>query len=404
MCIRDSDNNLRDRVLLRTDGGLKTGWDVVIAALLGAEEYGFGSVAMIAEGCVMARVCHKNTCPVGVATQKEELRKRFKGLPDNVVNFFIYIAEEIRQILSNIGVKTMEELIGNKEFLTTRNISLPKTENIDLTSLVNNEISYKDRSWIKHSNNAHDNGTVLEDSILTDAQFINALSTHGEFNKKIEIKNTDRSVCAKISGELAQHYGNKGFEGAVNLIFKGHAGQSFGAFLSKGIYFKLIGDANDYFAKGLSGGKIVVSPDGKNPDFKPEENIIIGNTALYGSTGGEVYINGMAGERFCVRNSAAYAVVEGIGNHGCEYMTGGIVVVLGEVGSNFGAGMSGGIAYVYDKNSTFKDNFNSELADINDVKINSKDEKDLKELIKKHQSYTKSSLSLIHISEPTRPY
>ena len=196
-------NNLRDRVLLRTDGGLKTGWDVVIAALLGAEEYGFGSVAMIAEGCIMARVCHTNKCPVGVATQQEELRKRFNGLPENVVNFFIYIAEEIRQIMSSIGVSNMEELIGNQEFLTTRDITLPKTKNIDLSSLVNEEKVIHERSWLNHSPNAHSNGFVLEDKFLSDNKFMHAIKNHGKLIKEIKIRNTDRSVCAKISGEIA---------------------------------------------------------------------------------------------------------------------------------------------------------------------------------------------------------
>ncbi|EEE40919.1 glutamate synthase large subunit [Prochlorococcus marinus] len=381
------DNNLRDRVLLRTDGGLKTGWDVVIAALLGAEEYGFGSVAMIAEGCVMARVCHKNTCPVGVATQKEELRKRFKGLPDNVVNFFIYIAEEIRQILSTIGVKTMEEIIGNKEFLTKRNISLPKTENIDLTSLVNDEISYEDRSWIKHSNNAHSNGTVLEDSILTDAQFIDAVTTHGEFSKKIEIKNTDRSVCAKISGELAQHYGNKGFEGAINLIFNGHAGQSFGAFLLKGMIIKLIGEANDYVCKGMNGGILTIIPP--RIDKNSSEQVILGNTCLYGATGGKLYALGKSGERFAVRNSGAVAVTEGAGDHCCEYMTGGIIVILGSTGRNIGAGMTGGVAFILDEKNDLEKKVNKEIVSIYEIKT-PKQEQILLEIINEYHDNTQS--------------
>ena len=342
---------------------------------------------MIAEGCVMARVCHKNTCPVGVATQKEELRKRFKGLPDNVVNFFIYIAEEIRQILSTIGVKTMEELIGNKEFLTTRNISLPKTENIDLTSLVNNEISYKDRSWIKHSNNAHSNGTVLEDSILTDAQFINALTTHGEFSKKIEIKNTDRSVCAKISGELAQNYGNKGFEGAINLIFKGHAGQSFGAFLLKGMIIKLIGEANDYVCKGMNGGMLTIIPP--RIDKNSSEQVILGNTCLYGATGGKLYALGKSGERFAVRNSGAVAVTEGAGDHCCEYMTGGKIVILGSIGRNIGAGMTGGVAFIIDEKNDVEKKVNREIVSIYEIST-PKQEQILLEIINDYHHKTQS--------------
>ena len=381
------ENNLRDRVLLRTDGGLKTGWDVVIAALLGAEEYGFGSVAMIAEGCVMARVCHKNTCPVGVATQKEELRKRFKGLPDNVVNFFIYIAEEVRQILSNIGVKTIEEIIGNKEFLTTRNISLPKTENIDLSSLVNNEIIYKDRSWIKHSNNAHTNGNVLEDNILKNTQFINALTSHGEFVKKIEIRNTDRSVCAKISGELAQRYGNKGFRGIINLIFNGHAGQSFGAFLLKGMIIKLIGEANDYVCKGMNGGILTIIPP--MIDNNSSEQVILGNTCLYGATGGKLYALGKSGERFAVRNSGAIAVTEGAGDHCCEYMTGGKIVILGSTGRNIGAGMTGGVAFILDENDDVGKKVNKEIVSIYEIKT-LQQEKILLEIINDYYDKTQS--------------
>ena len=381
------DNNLRDRVLLRTDGGLKTGWDVVIAALLGAEEYGFGSVAMIAEGCVMARVCHKNTCPVGVATQKEELRKRFKGLPDNVVNFFIYIAEEIRQILSTIGVKTMEEIIGNKEFLTTRNIKLPKTENIDLTSLVNDENLYKDRSWIKHSNNAHGNGNVLEDEILTNVQFINALKNHGQFTKNIEIKNIDRSVCAKISGEIAEHYGNKGFEGIFNLNFKGHAGQSFGAFLLKGMNIKLIGEANDYVCKGMNGGSLTITPP--KIDNDSADQVIIGNTCLYGATGGTLYALGKSGERFAVRNSGAIAVTEGAGDHCCEYMTGGRIVILGSTGRNIGAGMTGGVAFILDEKNDLEQKVNKEIVKIFDIKTK-KQEKILLDIIDDYHDKTHS--------------
>ena len=381
------ENNLRDRVLLRTDGGLKTGWDVVVAALLGAEEYGFGSVAMIAEGCIMARVCHKNTCPVGVATQKEELRKRFKGIPDNVVNFFIYIAEEIRQILSSIGVSTMEEIIGNKEFLTTRNISLPKTENIDLTSLVNNNELYEDRSWIKHSKNAHSNGTVLEDEILTNMQFISSLNKHGIFNKNIAIKNIDRSVCAKISGEIAERYGNNGFEGELNLTFNGHAGQSFGAFLLKGMNIKLIGEANDYVCKGMNGGILTIIPP--KVDCKSSEQVILGNTCLYGATGGKLYALGKSGERFAVRNSGAIAVTEGAGDHCCEYMTGGKIVILGSTGRNIGAGMTGGITFIFDEKDNLEQKVNKEIVSIYEIKT-SKQEHILLSIIKEYYEHTQS--------------
>ena len=381
------ENNLRDRVLLRTDGGLKTGWDVVIAALLGAEEYGFGSVAMIAEGCIMARVCHKNTCPVGVATQKEELRKRFKGLPDNVVNFFLYIAEEIRQIMGSIGVSSMEELIGNKEFLTTRNISLPKTGNIDLTSLVNNNDIFNDRSWINHSNNAHNNGHVLEDELLTNTHFINTIRNHKEFTKNIKIKNTDRSVCAKISGEIAELFGNTGFKGKLNLNFKGYAGQSFGAFLLKGMNIQLIGEANDYVCKGMNGGELTIIPP--KVDERSSEQVILGNTCLYGATGGKLFALGKSGERFAVRNSGATAVTEGSGDHCCEYMTGGKVVILGSTGRNIGAGMTGGIAYILDENGDLANKVNSEIVSIYKI-TNLKQEQILLKILNEYYEKTKS--------------
>ena len=344
------ENNLRERVILRTDGGLKTGWDVVIAALLGAEEYGFGSVAMIAEGCIMARVCHTNKCPVGVATQKEELRKRFKGIPENVVNFFLYIAEEVRQIMSSIGVSNMEELIGNQEFLSARNIDLPKTSNIDLSSLVN-EHSTPDRSWLKHSKTAHSNGSVLEDEFLSDTKFIDSIKNHEILTKEIEIKNTDRSVCAKISGEIAELHGNTGFNGELNLNFKGYAGQSFGAFLLKGMNVQLIGEANDYVCKGMNGGILTIIPPKINEISS--EQVILGNTCLYGATGGKLFALGKSGERFAVRNSGATAVTEGAGDHCCEYMTGGKVVILGYTGRNIGAGMTGGIPLNLFLNSSF---------------------------------------------------
>ena len=381
------ENNLRDRVLLRTDGGLKTGWDVIIAALLGAEEYGFGSVAMIAEGCIMARVCHTNKCPVGVATQKEELRKRFKGLPDNVVNFFLYIAEEIRQIMSSIGVSNMEELIGNQEFLNIRNISLPKTKNIDLSSLVNNKNFVRDRSWLKHSKDAHSNGYVLEDKFLSDAEFINSIKNHGKLTKKIEISNTDRSVCAKISGEIAALYGNNGFNGELNLKFSGYAGQSFGAFLLKGMNIQLIGEANDYVCKGMNGGVLSIIPP--QVDEKSSEQVILGNTCLYGATGGKLFALGKSGERFAVRNSGATAVTEGSGDHCCEYMTGGKVVILGSTGRNIGAGMTGGIAYILDENNDLENKVNKEIVSIYKI-TNLKQEEILLGILREYYEKTKS--------------
>ncbi len=380
------ENNLRERVILRTDGGLKTGWDVVIAALLGAEEYGFGSVAMIAEGCIMARVCHTNKCPVGVATQKEELRKRFKGIPENVVNFFLYIAEEVRQIMSSIGVSNMEELIGNKEFLSARNIDLPKTSNIDLSSLVNKD-STPDRSWLKHSKTAHSNGSVLEDEFLSDTEFIDSIKNHAILTKEIEIKNTDRSVCAKISGEIAELHGNTGFNGELNLNFKGYAGQSFGAFLLKGMNVQLIGEANDYVCKGMNGGILTIIPP--KIEKTSSEQVILGNTCLYGATGGKLFALGKSGERFAVRNSGATAVTEGAGDHCCEYMTGGKVVILGSTGRNIGAGMTGGIAFIIDEKNDLSNKVNKEIVSIHKI-TSSKQEDILLEIIREYRAKTNS--------------
>jgi len=381
------ENNLRNRVLLRTDGGLKTGWDVVIAALLGAEEYGFGSVAMIAEGCVMARVCHKNTCPVGVATQKEELRKRFKGIPEHVVNFFIYVAEEVRQIMSSIGVAKMEDLIGNKEFLRIKDVKLPKTSNIDLSSLSAESTFSRDRSWINHSQKAHGNGPVLEDQFFDDSEFTDAINNHKMIARDVLIKNTDRSVCAKISGELAALHGNKGFKGEININFNGSAGQSFGAFLLDGMNIKLIGEANDYVGKGMNGGVLSVMPETINQDSS--EQVILGNTCLYGATGGKLYALGKSGERFAVRNSGAIAVTEGAGDHCCEYMTGGKIVILGSTGRNIGAGMTGGVAFIFDETDTLQKKVNQEIVSIYKIQ-NTHQEKILLEIISDYVEKTKS--------------
>tara|TARA_Y100001968_G_scaffold183491_1_gene168078 strand:+ start:15923 stop:20497 length:4575 start_codon:yes stop_codon:yes gene_type:complete len=380
-------NGLRKRVLLRTDGGLKTGWDVIIAALLGAEEYGFGSVAMIAEGCIMARVCHLNKCPVGVATQKEILRKRFKGLPEHVVNFFIFIAEEIRQILSSLGVRKLEEIIGNKKFLKAREINLPKTNHIDLSSLLTILDLENDRSWLDHSKIAHDNGSVLEDELLTNNKFINAIKEHKSITQDLKIMNIDRSVCAKIAGEIAEFHGNKGFNGNLGLDFYGAAGQSFGAFLIKGMNVKLIGEANDYVGKGMNGGEIIIIPTRANENS--DDQVILGNTCLYGATGGKLFALGKAGERFAVRNSGCIAVINGAGDHCCEYMTGGIIVVLGPTGRNIGAGMTGGIAFLLDESNQLDKLVNKEIVEIHSI-TNQKQEQLIFNLIKEYSIKTSS--------------
>jgi glutamate synthase (ferredoxin) len=341
------ENGLRDRVLLRVDGGLKTGWDVIVAALLGAEEFGFGSVAMIAEGCIMARVCHTNNCPVGVATQKEALRKRFTGLPEHVVNFFLFVAEEVRQLLSVLGVARLDELIGRNELLRPRQVALTKTTSLDLSSLLGAMPAATDRSWLHHEPKAHSNGPILEDQLLADPEVVRAMEHHGQVQRTLAIVNTDRSVGTRLAGEIAGHHGDKGFKGELALTLNGAAGQSFGAFLLQGMHLKLVGEANDYVGKGMSGGSLTLVPPSNCTD--PGDQVIMGNTCLYGATGGELYALGRAGERFAVRNSGAKTVVEGSGDHCCEYMTGGVVVVLGRTGRNVAAGMTGGVAFLLDE-------------------------------------------------------
>ena len=356
------ENGLRDRVLLRADGGLKTGWDVIIAALLGAEEYGFGSVAMIAEGCIMARVCHTNNCPVGVATQKENLRKRFPGVPEHVVNFFLFVAEEVRQLLSVLGVARLEELIGRSELLQPRAVALVKTQTLDLSCLITPIPAAADRSWLQHGDRAHSNGPILEDQLLADGELMAAIDGHGSVARSLAIVNTDRSVGARLSGEIAARHGNTGFAGQLDLNFEGAAGQSFGAFGVQGLNLRLVGDANDYVGKGLNGGRLtVVPPAGVND---PGNQVILGNTCLYGATGGELFALGRSGERFGVRNSGAAAVVEGAGDHCCEYMTGGVVVVLGSTGRNVAAGMTGGVAFILDEAGGLAERVNAEIVSI----------------------------------------
>ena len=356
------ENGLRNRVLLRADGGLKTGWDVVIAALLGAEEYGFGSVAMIAEGCIMARVCHTNNCPVGVATQKENLRKRFPGLPEQVVNFFLFVAEEVRQLLSVLGVASLQELIGRTELLKARQVQLAKTQALDLSCLLAPIAGAEDRSWLQHASEAHSNGPILEDQLLADAELMAAIEGHGQLARTVPIINTDRSVCARLAGEIAARHGNTGFNGQLNLTFEGFAGQSFGAFNVQGMNVRLVGEANDYVGKGLCGGRLTVVPPSSGND--PGSQVILGNTCLYGATGGELFAYGRAGERFGVRNSGARTVVEGAGDHCCEYMTGGVVVVLGSTGRNVAAGMTGGVAFLLDEDDRLTARVNPEIVAI----------------------------------------
>jgi glutamate synthase (ferredoxin) len=383
------ENGLRDRVLLRADGGFKTGWDVVMAALMGAEEYGFGSVSMIAEGCIMARICHTNNCPVGVATQQEKLRQRFTGMPEHVVNFFYFIAEEVRSLLARLGYRSLNEVIGRADLLKLREgVQLTKTTALNLDCLTQLPDTRENRSWLNHEL-VHSNGSVLDDELLSHPEIQAAIEQQGSANYSVGVVNTDRTVGARIAGAIAKRYGDTGFEGQLTLNFTGSVGQSFGAFNLPGMTLNLTGEANDYVGKGMHGGEIVIKPP-TAATYDPATNVIIGNTCLYGATGGVLLANGQAGERFAVRNSKAQAVIEGAGDHCCEYMTGGVVVVLGQAGRNVGAGMTGGLAYFLDEDGSFPTKINPEIVKIQRV-VTSVGEQQLKELIQAHSDRTGSA-------------
>ncbi|MDP4238259.1 MAG: glutamate synthase large subunit [Bacteroidota bacterium] len=381
-------NNLRGQIRLQTDGQLKTGRDIIIAALLGAEEYGFATSALIILGCVMMRKCHLNTCPVGVATQDEVLRKHFVGKYEYLVNFFKFIAQDVREHLAEMGYRSLDEIIGHAELLERKNVEgNSKLKKVDLSKIM--FVPGKgSNSALRHvKDQDHKLDSVLDHKLIKKS--LPALDLCMPVEIKSKIKNTDRTVGAMLSGEIAKRYGQNGLPSdTIKAYFDGSAGQSFGAFLSKGVFFQLTGEANDYVGKGLSGGKIVVVAP-KESTFKPEENIIAGNTILYGATSGEIYINGVVGERFCVRNSGAIAVVEGAGDHCCEYMTGGRTVVLGTTGRNFAAGMSGGVAYVLDETGNFDFFCNMEMVELSLIE-DSMDSKELQGFITNHYKYTKS--------------
>ncbi|MCU0565246.1 MAG: glutamate synthase large subunit [Oculatellaceae cyanobacterium Prado106] len=382
------ENHLRDRVLLRADGGFKTGWDVVMAALMGAEEYGFGSVSMIAEGCIMARICHTNNCPVGVATQQEKLRQRFTGIPEQVVNFFYFVAEEVRSLLARLGYTTLQEIIGRSDLLKLReNVQLTKTQALNLDCLTQLPDTRSDRSWLNHET-VHSNGAVLDDEWLKDAEILAAIRDQGTVTKTVKVINTDRAVATRLAGAIAQQYGDNGFAGNITLNLKGSVGQSLGAFILPGITLNLEGEANDYVGKGMCGGTIAIHPAAA-ATFDPAQNVIVGNTCLYGATGGTLFANGQAGERFAVRNSKAQAVIEGTGDHCCEYMTGGVIVVLGKSGRNVGAGMTGGLAYFLDEDGSFPTRVNPEIVKVQRV-LTTAGANQLKALIEAHAQQTGS--------------
>ena len=384
-------NGLRNQVRLQTDGQLKTARDVVTLAMLGADEFSFGTLPLIVLGCVMMRKCNTNTCPVGVATQDATLRAKFRGRAEYVENFFLFLAQEVREYLAEIGVKNFKDIIGRTDLLEVKPADADhKHSTIDFSNLLHKPVSTQPLYW--------DRGAFTKVEGVKDFEILKAcekaIENKEEVNLDYAIKNTDRAACTMLSGEIARKYGEEGLaDSTINIKFKGSAGQSFGAFAVKGLNIRLEGEANDYFGKGLSGGRISILPPARaNADFVAEDNIIAGNTGLYGATTGELYVNGRVGERFGVRNSGAIAVIEGAGDHCCEYMTGGRVVVLGETGRNFAAGMSGGVAYVWDKNHNFDYFCNMDQVEINLVEEASY-RKELKELIRKHYLYTGSALA-----------
>ena len=400
-------NGLRGQVRLQVDGQLKSGRDIILMALLGAEEFSFGTAALIVLGCVMMRKCNLNTCPMGVATQDPKLRAHFRGSYKYLINYFRFLAEEVREYLAEMGYTSLNDIIGHTELIVRKkDEEIVPTEGADavepeVAKSIEEKADLLDFSRLLHretghcslyhtTEQIHDLDNVLDQQIIRGAQ--RAIESQEEVNLDFAIKNTDRAAGAMLSGMIAEKYGEAGLpDKTVNVKFKGSAGQSFGAFLVKGVDFKLEGETNDYFAKGLSGGRISILPPIRS-NFSAEDNIIAGNTGLYGATSGELYINGKVGERFGVRNSGAIAVIEGAGDHCCEYMTGGRVVVLGETGRNFAAGMSGGVAYVWDKNHNFDYFCNMDMVEINLVE-DSTYRKELHELIRQHYLYTGSKLA-----------
>ena len=384
-------NGLRSRVVLRTDGGMKSGRDIVIASILGAEEYNFGTAALIAAGCAMFRVCHLNTCPVGVATQREDLRAKFRGKPENIVNYFNGVAEDVRQYLARLGCRSIDEIVGRTELLEQiDDPENPKTKMISFQGLLHDPDPGGETSRIhtRERNDRFGGEGSPDDTIIQEVKDV-LRRRSARYAGRYKVRNTDRCVGTRLSGEIAYSLGNHGLApGSIDLTFAGSAGQSFGAFLVQGIRLILIGEANDYVGKGMNGGEIVIRP-GDNEVFAWHENILLGNTCLYGATGGCLFAAGQAGERFAVRNSGSIAVVEGLGDHGCEYMTGGVVIVLGETGRNFGAGMSGGLAFIYDERDVLNSRFNPEMISVETLESESEIDS-LRRMIALHSRLTGS--------------
>jgi len=378
-------NNLRSRVVLQTDGKIMTGYDLAVATLLGAEEYGVATAALIAEGCIMMRKCHLNTCPVGIATQNPELRQLFTGEPEYVVNLFNFLAEELRQIMASLGFRTINEMVGQSQVLKVRNdLNHWKLKNLNFAPILHQEVAPGNVGIYNQIHQEHDIEQILDRKLIRDFM-------KGKDEVEYRIINVDRSVGAMLSYEVSKKHGKEGLPAdSFTATFQGSAGQTFGGFLAPGLTFRLVGEANDYLGKGLSGGKLILQPF-EGTTYLAHEHIITGNVAMYGATSGTAYINGMAGERFCVRNSGAEAVVEGIGDHGCEYMTGGKVLVLGSVGKNFAAGMSGGMAFIYDPTNSFREQCNLDMVDLEEP--NEADLAWIEQKLKEHAAYTGSVLA-----------
>lgn len=383
-------NGLRDRIVVQVDGQMKTGRDVVIGALLGAEEFGFATAPLVVSGCIMMRVCHLDTCPVGIATQNEALRARYSGSPEFVETFFEYIAEEVREHLAALGLRSIDEAIGRVDLLDAAGaVDHWKARGLDLTPVLTEPDLPEGTARRSISEQDHGLDKALDHAFLDACR--PAIEDGTPVTAEVDISNVDRTVGTLLGYEITRRHGGQGLpDGTIDLTFRGSAGQSFGAFVPRGVTMRLLGDTNDYLGKGLSGGRLVVRPPEGSP-FAAEDNIIAGNVILYGATSGEVFLRGQVGERFCVRNSGAIAVVEGVGDHGCEYMTGGQVVVLGPTGRNFGAGMSGGVAYVHDPEDRLGGNYNPELVDLEPLSAD--DRVWLEDRITRHATETGSEVA-----------
>jgi glutamate synthase (NADPH/NADH) large chain len=389
-------NGLRDRIVVQVDGQLKTGRDVVVAALLGGEEFGFATAPLVVSGCIMMRVCHLDTCPVGVATQNPLLRERFTGKPEFVENFFMYIAEEVRELLARLGFRTLQEAVGQVQMLDTtkalQHWKSAKAGKLDLSAILTQADSpFMNQDLYCSGSQDHSLDKALDQQLIAQAR--PAIDSGERVSFTSAIANVNRTVGTMLGHEITKVYGANGLpDGTVIIDFHGSAGNSFGAFVPKGVTLRLKGDANDFVGKGLSGGRIVIAPSDEAPEgFVAEENIIAGNVIGFGATSGEILLRGVVGERFCVRNSGVTAVVEGVGDHGCEYMTGGRVVVLGPTGRNFAAGMSGGIAYVYDPGAVLESNLNPEL--VQPEPLEAEDLEFLENIVNKHRNETGSPVA-----------